>query len=156
MTTASAIDFRAPAARRQSLWRYWRGGLQGSEFTWAVAFIVPYVAVFLAFVVYPAFYGLWMGSNPSLYSEVFSDPIYLNTVVNTMIFLALMLSGFFMRPGWWTKALLMIFVLPWAVPALPTFISIHWMLNGEWGLLNNFLWIVFGADGPSWLNSRWL
>ena len=79
MTTASAIDFSSPGARRQSLWRYWRGGLQGSEFTWAVAFVIPYIAVFLAFVVYPAFYGLWMGSNPSLYSEVFSDPIYLNT-----------------------------------------------------------------------------
>ena len=26
---------------------------QGSEFTWAVAFVVPYIAVFLAFVVYP-------------------------------------------------------------------------------------------------------
>jgi multiple sugar transport system permease protein len=127
---------------------------------------VPYIAVFLAFVIYPAFYGLWMGSNPSLYTEVFSDPIYLNTVVNTMIFLAfgvnvklflaLMLSGFFMRPGWWTKALLLIFVLPWAVPALPTFISIHWMLNGEWGLINNALYILFGVDGPSWLNSRWL
>ena len=148
------------------MWRYWRGGLQGSEFTWAVAFVIPYIAVFLAFVVYPAFYGLWMGSNPALYSEVFSDPIYLNTVVNTMIFLAfgvnvklflaLMLSGFFMRPGWWTKALLMIFVLPWAIPALPTFISIHWMLNGEWGLVNNALYILFGIDGPSWLNSRWL
>jgi multiple sugar transport system permease protein len=164
--TVSAIDLGRPAIRRQSLWRYWRGGLQGSEFTWAVAFVVPYIGVFCAFVIYPAFYGLWMGSDPALYTEVFSDPIYLNTVVNTMIFLAfgvnvklflaLMLSGFFMRPGWWTKALLLIFVLPWAVPALPTFISIHWMLNGEWGLVNNFLWIVFGADGPSWLNSRWL
>jgi multiple sugar transport system permease protein len=50
----------------------------------------------------------------------------------------------------------MIFVLPWAVPALPSFISIHWMLNGEWGLLNNALYILFGVDGPSWLNSRWL
>jgi multiple sugar transport system permease protein len=67
-----------------------------------------------------------------------------------------MLSGFFMRPGWWTKALLMIFVLPWAIPALPTFISIHWMLNGEWGLVNNAIYILFGVDGPSWLNSRWL
>jgi len=67
-----------------------------------------------------------------------------------------MLSGFFMRPGWWTKVLLLIFVLPWAVPALPTFISIHWMLNGEWGLVNNALYILFGVDGPSWLNSRWL
>src|ERR1700724_1896301 len=93
MTTASAIDFAGSAARRQSLWRYWRGGLRGSEFTWAVAFIVPYVAVFLAFVVYPALYGLWMGSNPSLYTEVFSDPIYLNTVVNTMVFVAFGVKG---------------------------------------------------------------
>jgi multiple sugar transport system permease protein len=166
MTTASAIDFGGLAARRQSLWRYWRGGLRGSEFTWAVAFLVPYICVFLAFVVYPVCYGLWMGSDPKLYTEVFSDPIYQQTVVNTMLFLAfgvnlklffaLLLSGFFMRPGWWNKALLMLFVLPWAVPALPSFISIHWMLNGEWGLINNFLWIVFGAEGPSWLNSRWL
>jgi len=166
MTTASAIEFGRPAVRRQSLWRYWRGGLRGSEFAWAFAFLVPYIGVFLAFVVYPVFYGLRMGSAPSLYTEVFSDPIYQQTVVNTLIFvtfgvnlklvLALLLSGFFMRPGWWVKGLLMIFVLPWAVPALPSFISIHWMLNGEWGLLNNFLWIVFGAEGPSWLNSRWL
>jgi multiple sugar transport system permease protein len=166
MASVSVADLGGVPARRQTLWRYWRGGLQGSEFTWAVAFVIPYIAVFFAFVIYPACYGIWMGSDPALYAEVFSDPIYLNTVVNTAIFLAfgvnvklflaLLLSGFFMRPGWWTKTLLLIFVLPWAVPALPTFISIHWMLNGEWGLVNNFLYIVFGLDGPSWLNSRWL
>ena len=148
MASVSVADVGRPPVRRQTLWRYWRGGLQGSEFTWAVAFVIPYIAVFFAFVIYPAAYGLWMGSDPALYTEVFSDPIYLNTVVNTAIFLAfgvnvklflaLLLSGFFMRPGWWTKTLLLIFVLPWAVPALPTFISIHWMLNGEWGLVNNF------------------
>jgi multiple sugar transport system permease protein len=76
--------------------------------------------------------------------------------VNLKLFFALLLSGFFMRPGWWVKGLLLIFVLPWAIPALPTFISIHWMLNGEWGLLNNALYILFGIEGPSWLNSRWL
>src|SRR5213079_1902648 len=163
--TVSAIELRQPPVRRQSLWRYWRGGLQGSEFTWAVAFVVPYIAVFLRFVIYPAFYGLWMGSNPALYVEVFSDPIYLNTVVNTAIFLAfgvnaklflaLLLSGFFMRPGWWMKALLLIFVLPWAVPQISTFISIHWMLNGEWGFLNNVLYTLFHVEGPHWLNDRW-
>ena len=166
MTTLSAIEFGRPAARARSLWRYWRGGLRGSEFTWALAFLVPYIGVFFAFVVYPVFYGLWMGSEPKLYTEVFSDPIYQQTVINTLVFVAfgvnlklffaLMLSGFFMRPGWWVKGLLMIFVLPWAVPELPSFISIHWMLNGEWGLLNNALYILFGIDGPSWLNSRWL
>jgi multiple sugar transport system permease protein len=166
MASVSVADVGAPAVRRQSLWRYWRGGLRGSEFAWAIAFVVPYIGVFLAFVVYPVCYGVWMGSQPSLYADVFSDPIYQQTVVNTLVFvafgvnlklfLALMLSGFFMRPGWWIKGLLLIFVLPWAVPALPTFISIHWMLNGEWGLLNNLLYILFGVDGPSWLNSRWL
>jgi multiple sugar transport system permease protein len=155
-----------PLVPPRSLWRYWRGSLRGSEFTWAVAFVVPYVAVFLAFVVYPVIYGLWMGSRPALYAELFNDPIYQMTVANTLLFLAfgvnlklflaLMLSGFFMRPGWWTKVMLLIFVLPWAIPALPSFISIHWMLNGEWGLLNNALYHLFGIDGPSWLNSRWL
>jgi multiple sugar transport system permease protein len=165
-SSATVAEIGRPVVPPRSLWRYWRGGLRGSEFTWAVAFVVPYVAVFLAFVVYPVIYGLWMGSAPALYAELFNDPIYQMTVANTLIFLvfgvnlklflALMLSGFFMRPGWWTKVMLLIFVLPWAIPALPSFISIHWMLNGEWGLLNNALYHLFGIDGPSWLNSRWL
>jgi multiple sugar transport system permease protein len=147
--------------------RTWRGHLQGSEFAWAVAFVIPYAAVFLAFVVYPVAYGVWLGRNPDLYAELFSDPIYLRTAVNTALYLvvgvnlkmfgALLLSGFFMRRGWWVKGLLLIYVLPWAMPALPSFMSIHWMLNGQWGLLNNIIWDVFGIDGPGWLEtSRWL
>jgi len=147
--------------------RLWRGGLQGSEITWAVAFIIPYAAVFLLFVAYPVVYGLWLGRDPELYFELLSEPIYQRTLVNTIVYLvvavnlkmfgALLLSGFFMRRGWWVKGLLLIFVLPWAIPALPAFISIHWMLNGQWGLVNNFLWIVFGVDGPGWIEtSRWL
>jgi multiple sugar transport system permease protein len=141
----------------------WRGGLQGSEFTWAVAFTIPYVALFLAFVAYPVVFGAWLGSNPELYAELVDDPIYQRTVVNTVLYVgigvnlkmfgALLLSGFFMRRSWWTKGLLLIFVLPWAVPALPSFISIHWMLNGQWGLINNFLWNVFGFDGPGWIET---
>ncbi|MBV9200322.1 MAG: sugar ABC transporter permease, partial [Alphaproteobacteria bacterium] len=165
MASVSVLDIGRTTTRRQSLWRSLRGELKGSEYTWALAFCVPYLGVFLAFVVYPALYGLWLGSEPSLYSELFSDPIYQSTVVNTLLFIgigvnlkmfiALLLSGFFMRPGWWVKVMLMIFILPWAVPALPSFISIHWMLNGEWGLLNNLLYAMFHIDGPSWLNERW-
>src|SRR5579859_1414339 len=87
--------------------RFWRGHLQGSEYAWAIAFCVPYVLVFLAFVVYPVAFGIWMGSDPALYKTLFSDPIYAETVLNTAIylgvainlklFLALLLSGFFMR-----------------------------------------------------------
>src|SRR3954451_18432798 len=75
MTSASIIDVGRPSAsRRQSLWRYWRGGLRGSEFAWAVAFIVPYIFVFFAFVVYPVFSGLWMAPTPALSVDLFSDP----------------------------------------------------------------------------------
>jgi multiple sugar transport system permease protein len=166
LRTAKAFPLQAvsPARPRRQVRRL---GLQGSEFTWAVAFVIPYVGVFLAFVAYPVVYGLWLGSDPALYAELMSEPIYQRTVVNTTLYLvigvnlkmfgALLLSGFFMRRGWWVKGLLIIYVLPWAVPALPSFMSIHWMLNGQWGLLNNVLWNVFGVDGPGWLEtSRWL
>jgi multiple sugar transport system permease protein len=72
------------------------------------------------------------------------------------MFLALMLSGFFMRKRWWIKALLVVFILPWATPALPAYMSIHWFLNGQWGMLNNVLWLLTGIDGPVYLNSHWM
>jgi multiple sugar transport system permease protein len=162
----AGLEAGRPKLSRQSLLRSLRGGLQGSEYTWALAFLVPYVAVFLAFVVYPIAYGFWMGSEPSLYPQVFSDPIYQKTVVNTLVFLvvdvnlevflAFVLSGFFMRRGWWAKAVLLVWVLPWAIPELPAYISVHWMLNGDYGLIDNALWTFFHINGPYWLDARWI
>jgi multiple sugar transport system permease protein len=146
--------------------RTWLSGLHGADYVWALAFAVPYVVIFLGFVVYPICYGLWLGSDPQLYSELFADPRYFTAVINTLIyvgvgvnlkmFLAFMLSGFFMRKRWWVKALLVVFILPWATPALPAYMSIHWLLNGQWGMLNNILWLLFGFDGPIYLNSHWM
>jgi ABC-type sugar transport systems, permease components len=154
-------------SRRSPLQRMWRGGLQGSEFTWAIAFTVPYHRPVPGLVAYPSPLAPGWGDEPSLYVELAEDPIFQRTIVNTILYVgigvnlkmfgALLLSGFFMRRGWWVKSLLLVYVLPWALPALPAFISIHWMLNGEWGLLNNFLFNVFGVEGPGWLDtSRWL
>ena len=166
MSTETLADGGAFVRPRSRMGRMWRGGLQGSEYTWAIAFTVPYIVLFLAFVAYPVAFGAWLGHEPHLYEELADDPIFQKTIVNTILYVgigvnlkmfgALLLSGFFMRRGWWVKGLLLVYVLPWALPALPAFISIHWMLNGEWGLLNNALFILFGIDGPSWLNSRWL
>jgi multiple sugar transport system permease protein len=135
----------------------------GSDRFWATAFVVPYAAVFILLVLYPVAYGLWLGSSPSSYRALFADPIYLETVWNTVIFLAvgvnlklfiaLLLSGFFMRPQKWVKGLLLVFILPWAIPLIPTFISFHWMLNAQWGLVNNLLWDLFQMDGPPWLDT---
>jgi multiple sugar transport system permease protein len=150
--------------------RPWRpirlGGLQGSEFAWAVAFVMPYVAVFLGFVVYPVGYGLWMGSQPQLYAELAADTLYWRTVVNTLLFigigvnlklfLAFLLSGFFLGQSRWTKGLLLLYLLPWALPALPAFLAFHWMLIGHWGFLNSLLSALFDIEGPVWFNSYWL
>jgi multiple sugar transport system permease protein len=146
--------------------RAWHGGLQGSDYVWAVAFAVPYAAVFFAFVLYPICYGFYLGGQPELYSQLFSDPRYLTAVLNTAIYvgvgvnlkmlLAFLLSGFFMRKSWWTKSLLLVFILPWATPALPAYISIHWLMNGQWGMLNNALWLLTGIDGPVYLNDHWM
>ncbi len=163
-STQQVLGF-APAVSRS--WRPpWGGGLRGSETAWAVAFFLPYVAVFLAFVAYPIAYGLWLGSDIEFYRGLFNDPRYLTTVGNTLLlagigvnvqmFLAFLLSGFFMRSGRWVKALLVLYMLPWALPALPAFLSMHWMFIGYGGFLNSVLEVLFGVDGPIWFNSYWL
>jgi multiple sugar transport system permease protein len=158
-----AVPPVAVGRRRRSRWH---SHLHGSELAWAIAFVVPYAAVLLAFAVYPIAYAFWMGGKASFYAELFSDPHYFEAVVNTALFAgcvtnvmmlaALLLSGFFMRRRWWIKALLAAWMLPWALPAIPAFVSFHWMLVGEWGFLDTLLGTVFAIDGPQWFNDRWL
>ncbi len=141
----------------------WRGGPHGADVSWAIAFLVPYAAVFLAFVVHPVVFALWLGSKPSLYTDLFDNPRYPSMVVNTLLlvgigvnvklFLAFLLSGFFMLRSRWIKGLLVLYMLPWALPALPAFLSIHWMLIGHGGFLNSALETLFVIDGPIWFNS---
>src|SRR3981189_396691 len=127
--TGPPVSAKGPAPRPAFSGRH---HLLGSDFVWAIAFVLPYAAVFLAFAVYPIGYALWMGSQPSLYADLIDDPIYLTTVVNTLLFvgvgvnlkmfLALLLSGFFLRPRWWIRAFLVIYLLPWPRPPAPAFI----------------------------------
>jgi multiple sugar transport system permease protein len=122
--------------------------------------------VFFAFLVYPVAYGLWMAREPSLYRELAANPLYARAIINTLLyvglgvnvqmFLAFLLSGFFMRCRWWVKALLPIYILPWALPAIPAFVSFHWMLIGEEGFIDSLLWTLFGIRGPLWFADPWL
>jgi len=130
--------------------------------TWGVIMLAPYVLVFLVFVLYPVTYGLWLARHPQSYVTLFDDPVFFRTVVNTIIFLlvavnlkfalALFLSGFFVNERAWIRWLSVIFIIPWAVPAIPTIFSIRFMLNPEWGLINSVWFRLTGLDGPNWLN----
>jgi len=129
---------------------------------WGRAFVVPYLLIFLVFVLYPVGYGLWLARHPESYVKLFDDPIFFRTAVNTVVFLvvainvkmviALVLSGFFVQTRWWIKALSVLFILPWAVPSIPTILSVRFMLNPEWGVINSLIFRTTGLDGPNWLN----
>ena len=140
-----------------------RRHLRGSDLRWAIAFVFPYAAVFFVFVVYPFGYALWMARKPSLYAELIADRSYLPAVVNTLLFaglgvnvkmfVALLLSGFFMRRRWWIRASLAVFILPWVIAAAQACVSFHWMLQ-ENGLVNGLVSALFGIEGPIWFNDR--
>jgi multiple sugar transport system permease protein len=129
---------------------------------WGLALVVPYLLIFLVFVIYPVGYGLWLARHPESYVRLFADPIFFRTLVNTVVFIvvavnikmlvALFLSGFFLNTRWWVKALSVIFILPWAVPSIPTILSMRFMLNPEWGVINTLIFKTTGIDGPNWLN----
>ena len=154
MTTLalSTKDDAAPAGRAPlSPWQ-----------TWGLILIAPYVLVFLVFVLYPVGYGLWLARHPATYVKLFDDPIFARSAVNTLLFLivginfkmvvALLLSGFFIQARTWIKWLSVIFILPWAVPSIPTILSLRFMLNPEWGVINTLIFRFTGEDGPNWLN----
>lgn len=129
---------------------------------WGRVLVLPYLLVFVVFVLYPVGYGLWLARDPQNYVKLFDDPIFFRTALNTVVFLlvavnlkmvlALALSGFFIHTRWWIKALSVLFILPWAVPSIPTILSVRFMLNPEWGVINMTYFRLTGLDGPNWLN----
>lgn len=156
----STVASAAPPAgvdlhRRFNRWQFW-GSLM----------VVPYLLVFLVFVLYPVGYGLWLARHPQSYVHLVDDPIFFRSVVNTVVFLvvainlkmlvALVLSGFFVQTRWWIKIISAIFILPWALPSIPTILSVRFMLNPEWGVINTTIFRLTGADGPNWLNDPML
>jgi multiple sugar transport system permease protein len=72
--------------------------------------------------------------------------------INIKMMVALVLSGFFVTQRWWIKIVAALFILPWAVPSIPTILSVRFMLNPEWGIINSAIFRWTGIDGPNWLN----
>ena len=139
-----------------------KSGAMTSWEKWGLILVIPYLLIFVVFVIYPVGYGLWLARHPESYTKLFADPIFFRTLLNTLIFVvvavnlkmavALFLSGFFLHTRWWIKALSLIFILPWAVPSIPTILSMRFMLNPEWGVINTLIFKLTGMDGPNWLN----
>lgn len=131
---------------------------------WGLLLLTPYVLVFLVFVVYPVLYGLWLARDPQSYVKLLEDPVFFRSMLNTALFLliavnlkfvlAMVVSGLLVQPRWWIKILAVLFILPWAVPSIPTILSFRFMFNPEWGVINTLIFKLTGADGPNWLNNH--
>src|SRR5437867_12748491 len=90
---------------------------------WGIVLIAPYLLVFLAFVVYPVGYGLWLARHPASYVALWHDPIFARAAVNTLIFpliginikmlIALFLSGFSALHRPWIIRPPVPCILPW-------------------------------------------
>jgi len=127
-------------------------------------FSLPLIALFLAFVAYPLYFEVTQALDRYTYEVLFSDPIYVQTVVNTIVyvgiavnvklFLALLLSGFLESDDRATRFLSAIFLLPWAIPVLPGILSVRWMMSSQWGILN-LISEDLGLGTHHWLASRW-
>ena len=154
MSTLTIDQAGAPARPRRRSTSAWQ--------RWGTLLVIPYLLIFLVFVIYPVGYGLWLARDPQTYVRLFADPIFFRTVINSIVFIvvsvnikmlvALLLSGFFLNQRWWVKWLSLVFILPWAVPSIPTILSMRFMLNPEWGVINTLIFRMTGLDGPNWLN----
>src|SRR4029077_6062807 len=129
---------------------------------WGFVLLAPYVLVFMAFVLYPVGYGFWLARNPASYVALYHDPIFARAAGNRLIFLliginikmliALFLSGFFAQQRAWIRWLSVLFILPWAVPSIPTIISVRFMLNPEWGVINTLIFSLTADAARNCLN----
>jgi multiple sugar transport system permease protein len=143
-----------PAGPAKKAWSPWQ--------KWGLILLAPYAILFLVFALFPVVYGLWLARHPASYEHLFEDPIFFRSAINTVAFLliainvkmviALFLSGFFVQARTWIKWLSLLFILPWAVPSIPTILSFRFMLNPEWGIINSLIFRYTGLDGPNWLN----
>jgi hypothetical protein len=78
-----------PVSFQGSRWPRGYSRLHGADLRWAIAFVLPYAAVFFVFVVYPFGYALWMAGRPVFYAELIADRSYLTAVVNTLLFVGI-------------------------------------------------------------------
>ena len=146
----------------------WTGGrlfARRSRNLAGLLFSLPLILLFLCFVVYPLYFEVTQALDRTTYDVLFSDPIYVQTVVNTVIYvvvavnvkmvLALLLSGLLQAEGRATRFLSAIFLLPFAVPVLPGILAIRWMLSTQWGIMNLIMEDI-GVGTVQWLASRWI
>ena len=163
-----------PARRGGLPWQRWTAS-ERSALKWALVFLSPWIVGFVIFTAGPMLWSLWLiftNYDPlrgradftgldnyiTLVGDARVTLALFNTVYFTLLYVplslsfALLLALILNRIGGFSAGFFRtVFYLPNVTPAVAVGTLFLLVLNGQSGLLNQFLGLI-GIQGPSWLN----
>lgn len=149
-----------------------------NEILVAAVLVAPFVAIYGWMFVYPTIQmvllsftkapligaGTWIGFDN--YTKLFGDRIFRTAVWNTAYFvlltvvpgtavalaIALMVSRL---NGWFQSIILAMFFLPYVLPVTVVYIIWDWLLNVQFGVLQQFIEPIMGKPTNVWRTLPW-
>ncbi len=153
-------------------------GYRRKELAWLYLFVAPPVLGFLIFGLAPIVFSIYISfqkwdmlSDPQWvglgnYNDLFKDEKVFKALFNTVylmigipigMLLSLLLAILMNRKFKGISFMRTIYYLPVISPIIAISLLWQWILNQDYGLLNNFLWEWFGIQGPNWLGDpKWV
>jgi multiple sugar transport system permease protein len=149
------------------------------EFGWALAFVAPFLIVYLVIFIYPTIQmirltftdapligdGQWVGLKN--YVRLFKDKMFTTSVWNTGYFvlltvipntlvglgIALMVNRL---KGWTQSIILAMFFLPYILPVSVIFLIWRWILDVQFGIGQYVIEAVYGQRVPVFRTPVWV
>lgn len=139
---------------------------------WSLLFVTPPVLGFLIFGLAPLLtsFGLsfmsWDMLTPAEFigldnfSKMLGDEKFYKSLFNTLVLLvgiplgmvfALLLAVLMNRQLKGVSIFRTIYYIPVISPIMALSLLWQWMLNYDYGIINEFIWKIFGVQGPNWL-----
>lgn len=153
-------------------------GYRKKELAWLYLFVAPPVLGFLIFGLTPMLFSMFISfqkwdmiSSPTWigfdnYKELFKDEKVFKSLYNTVYLmigipigmaLSLLLAILMNRSIKGISFLRTMYYLPVISPIIAVSLLWQWILNQDYGLLNQLLWNWFGITGPNWLgDAAWV
>ncbi len=147
-------------------------GHRRKDMMWSLLFVTPPVLGFLIFGLAPLLtsFGLsfmsWDMLTPAEFigldnfSKMLDDEKFYKSLFNTLVLLvgiplgmvfALLLAVMMNRSLKGVSIFRTIYYIPVISPIMALSLLWQWMLNYDYGIINEFIWKIFGVQGPNWL-----
>jgi len=147
-------------------------GYRRKEMLWSLLFVTPPVLGFLIFGLAPLISSLglsfmsWDMMSPAKFigldnfGKLAQDEKFYKSMYNTFYLLlgiplgmiaAMALALMMNRPLKGVSLFRTIYYIPVISPIIAVSLLWQWLLNYDYGIINEFIWKIFGVQGPNWL-----